>query len=222
LTSGVVTSGQLVITNQLNWNFTPVQRKVKPITISQVRLTAKVPPRDQMAPTEYVALALSVGVRSAAVDQARVEAMIEEMQAPVYDFAAVDDYLYAQASQHGQYAQWVWKPARESDVEALQRYPMSVHQDGGYIYASAYSRAIPERVLMTMAKVLEKIPDAIPLISDYETIKPDPFLAITTARLAAQGKVYIIDQWDEPGFSAPGSGAAALTAPRAPVTVEQQ
>lgn len=71
----------------------------------------------------------------------------------------------------------------------------------GWVSAnSQYARRIPERVIGTIAKILEREPDAVLLVSDFEVAKPDPFLAITTTKLLEAGKVWIVEQWDEPAW----------------------
>ena len=44
------------------------------------------------------------------------------------------------------------------------------------------------------------MPEAMLIVSDYETVKPDPFLAVTTPALLAAGKIWIVAVWDEPNF----------------------
>ena len=169
---------------------------------SAARLTAA-----QLAPANYIALARSVGVDGPAEEAAILDA-IHEADLSVYDFDKVDGYLYRQALT-GTAVHWVWKPLRDKDVKPVAQAPWS--QTGvGIVYAKLYTRKVPMSVLTEMKAVLATMPDAMFLVSDYEVIKPDPFLAVTTPKLLAAGKIWIVDQWDEPGFGGAISASATV------------
>jgi hypothetical protein len=79
----------------------------------------------------------------------------------------------------------------------------------GFISPNEYAQSVPYRVLGEMKVLMEAVPEALFLISDYEAIKPDPFLAVTTEKLLGAGKIWIVSQWDEPGFGVAEDGAVA-------------
>jgi hypothetical protein len=156
---------------------------------------------------DYHAVAKSIGLSpSASTDEADVLEAIEHSQLHVYDFDKVDGYLYRRALREKSPSRWVWKPMRKSDVKANAA-GVKTGEDGvqidrvGYVSATQYSRVLPMRVMENVKSVLDCLPDAVFLVSDYEVIRPDPFLAVTTPRLLEAGKIWIIDCWDEPGFT---------------------
>jgi hypothetical protein len=176
----------------------------KGATLQMVKFSAKPIGRDHLAPAAYVAMAKLVGLESAATDEARLTQAIVDCELPVYDFDKVDSYLYHTTLTMKTPMRWVWKPMREADMKADSAGANTARwtpADGfGLLSSSQYANKIPEATLATVAMILKKIPDAVFLVSDYETIKPDPFLAVTTAKLLAANKLWIVAQWDEPGF----------------------
>lgn len=170
------------------------------ISISQVKSSAKRLTADLLAPATYVKLASSIGLHSSATDEARVLDAIEDLGLTVFDWNKVNNFLTHQAFQQGSKTRWVWTGMREADVEVMRKSNQNgqVIDQVGFMLPSQYDKRIPERVLARVAEILEKVPDAVLLCSDFAVLKPDPFLAITTARLMEQHKIYVIFQWDEP------------------------
>lgn len=184
------------------------------LTIAAVRDASRSLSHAELAPTEYLTLAKSVGLTSAATDEARVLDVIDQIGLKVYDFGKVDEYLYGHALKQGAQAHWVWKPMREADLKEVQESGASLRvTKEGLVYPKQYSHKIPERVLLDVCNLLETMPDAVLLVSDYEVIKPDPFLAITTKKLLNEGKVWIVEQWDEPGFTEKGQPVQTVSDP---------
>lgn len=191
------------------------RRFVGPIpTLQQIRLDAKPIPEALLAPTEYLKLAFKVGLQSAATDEVRLLEAIYSLGLKTHDFAKVDEYLYRKALDDKAIndkatTRWAWKPLRESDQKvtndainlAAWRRPAVVSNNMGQLSFDLYARTIPARVLENIASVLARLPDAVFVVSDYEAVKPDPFLAVSTRKLLVEGKLWIIDVWAEPGFS---------------------
>lgn len=167
-------------------------------TILQVKANRRRLAPSDLAPAGYVKLAKSVGLETPA-EEAEVLEAISDAGLGVYSFAKVDDYLYRQALKLGARYRWVWKPV---GAEAATQIGFTRKEDhAGVVMATAYQRDVPVRVLQEIAKLKGCLAEAIFLVSDYEVVKPDPFLAITTKALLDQGKIWIVDQWDEPGFT---------------------
>ena len=61
---------------------------------------------------------------------------------------------------------------------------------------------MPERVLVEVRDLLAEVPDLVLLVSDYEVLRPDPFLAVTTRALLESGQLWVVDRWDEPDWGA--------------------
>jgi hypothetical protein len=196
--NGMIISGAGVVGNTR-------KPKTPLMTIALVRNSAKPLPATALAPSTYLKLAASIGLSSAATDEARLTMAISDLGLKVYDFNKVDEYLFDQAYKINPNTRWVWKPMREADMHAIAAVSpggwISQRSGMGTVESKQYAQKIPAGVLATIGAVLEKMPDAVFMVSDYETVKPDPFLCVTTGKLAPEGKIWIISQWDEPGFS---------------------
>ena len=61
-----------------------------------------------------------------------------------------------------------------------------------------YPHAVPLHALLKVEELEDEFtPGALQfVVSDYEAVKPDPFLLVTAAGLPN----YVIDVWDEPNF----------------------
>lgn len=189
------------------WDQTLENRKLdnKGPSIAEVRQSAAQLKQEELAPVNYISLAKSIGAMTTG-DEAEMLQTIFDAELHVYDFAKVDAYLYRQALKQGANYRWVWKPLRKVDVEAMSTFgSYQVYEHVGVIHNQLYGQLIPMRTMTVIEKMLKAMPEMIFMVSDYEVLKPDPFLAISTRRLLAQGKVWIIDQWDEPGFTDGGS-----------------
>ena len=201
--STIITSsgtGTLVWANNPEFQSAETRKPLRPgVTLAQVKYSAKPVVQSRLAPRTYLKLASLVGLISPATDEARMLDYIFESGTKVYDFALVDKYLYNKALKEGTQVRWVWKPLREKDRSAIGNSRDS--RTAGLMFPKQYGHAVPERVLAHVAGILEKLPDAVFLVSDYEVIKPDPFLAITTEKLLGEGKIWIVDVWAEPGFT---------------------
>src|SRR5579872_4422793 len=181
---------------------TPETRKDdgKGPTLAMVKKAAHRLDDSQMAPALYASMARSVGAYLQAEEAEMLDA-IHQADLTTFDYEKVDNYLYRQALKQGTSIRWVWKPVKESDVETLTKdNTWSIRPGVGLVYPKTYGQKIPLRALAEMKAVLDKIPDAIFVVSDYEVVKPDPFLAVTTQKLLAAGKIWIVDCWDEPSF----------------------
>lgn len=162
---------------------------------SGVRLT-----RNQLAPSAYVVLARMIGADPQAEEATLLDA-ISTAGLKVYDFEKVDGYLMRQALKRGPLMRWVWKPMREKDAKVSEKLHRNVPIRAGIVdWTQAYAEKIPMHAMANAKAILDQVPDAVFLVTDYEAIKPDPFLAVSTRKLLEAGKLWIIDQWDEPGF----------------------
>lgn len=171
-------------------------------TIAQVR-AASYHLGARIVPANYIKLAHDVGVGPSA-EEAQIDQAISDLNLNVYPFDKVDNYLYRNALKLGANVHWVWKPARQKDAGVISEASLGFSSTGataaGLVSAKLYTQIIPEQVLVEMSALLDVIPDAMFLVSDYEVMKPDPFLAVTTKNLLSAGKVWIIESWLEPGF----------------------
>lgn len=172
----------------------------KGITLALLKLAATPWNALRLAPDTYVALAQRIGLSSAGTDQARMLQAIHDAHLHAFPYAKVDDYLYRKALHQGANVRWVWEPVRDSDSKAAANY--AGQTASGYVVTSQYSREIPDRILADIERMMDCAPeDTIFLASDYKVVNPDPFLAVTTPKMLAAGVIFIVDSWDEPGFT---------------------
>lgn len=171
------------------------------VTISQVRKNSHKVQDSELAPASYRATARALQVNSAAIEEFELLQEIHDHALRVYDYDKVDKFLYNEALKQEENTRWVWKPLREPDLKiASANSSWRVERGMGFVYPKLYNKAVPERVLNLVADLLECVPNAVMLVSDFEVIRPDPFLAITTPTLMKENKIFIIAQWDEPSF----------------------
>lgn len=178
-------------------------------TSEQLRQSAHLISATERPPAGYRSLAAEVGlIPSRTSDEAAVLDGIAQEGLRVYDYEKVDGYLWRKAAREGAHARWVWKPLRGRDENAITERAYSAANvlvaKVGYVINQQYQQEVPARVLAELKCMIADIPDALFLVSDYEVIKPDPFLAVTTPKLLQAGKIWIVDRWDEPGFTESG------------------
>lgn len=175
--------------------------RVPGATIVQVKASAKLVDVASKPPARYISVAKQIGLKSAATDEAELLNVLDSHFLKIYDFKRVDDYLYNIALKQGPNVIWVWMPLRDADSKTAGETGY-YSGDAGVLDHSGltYGHTVPERVLEDVGCILSEMPDALFLISDYVTKRPDPFMAVTTKKLLQAGKVFIVDQWDEPDF----------------------
>ena len=152
---------------------------------------------------EYSRLSDKIGFAPGSMYDERLKAFLQHQEIPRFSYADVDVYLRAKArADLGDAVRWCWRPLRERD-RTLDWALMGSEGHGAYRgkdwSGRPYGKIIPMRVLERIALVQEEFPDAIFFVSDYEMSKPDPFLAVCGPM--ADTHLFIIDVWDEPGFT---------------------
>ncbi len=191
----------LTIGGSGSWVPQETRKAVGPgLTVAQVKASAHLVKASMLASPSYKAAAKRLSLKSTALEEADMLQELHDHALPVYDYEKVDNFLYREALRQGATTRWVWKPLRATDLDRSKDQAWSMRPEMGMLYAKQYGRPVPERVLNLAADLLDCLPDALFLVSDFEVVKPDPFLAITTPGLLAEGKIFIIEQWDEPGF----------------------
>lgn len=156
---------------------------------------------DHDALAEYVAVAESIGFSNPALARARLLNFLQREEIPVYDSERVSNFMTALVvrekggstfdpfSMRLTGTVWVWRPMLSEESKA------SWFTYGSFA-GGRYQREVPLDVLRTVAKVKGAFPDAKFYVTDYETVKPDPFLCV---KLDGCEHV-VIAVWDEPDF----------------------
>lgn len=176
--------------------------KAPSVSLREVKSTAHKISLSQIPTASYMKTAKAINLKSPAIDEAKLAQIIVGHGFSIYEYAKVDNYLYHEALKQGTNMRWVWKPMRDSDSKASASEAWQTFDGMGRISAgSVYAKAIPERVLERAECLLAELPDAIFFVSDYEVQRPDPFLAVSTPRMLQAHRIFIVDQWDEPGFT---------------------
>lgn len=188
-------------------------------TLVQVKHSRHPLNRADLAPAEYAKTAASLGLEVPAEEATLLQAL-NDNHLGTYNFAKVDDYLYRQALKLGTRYRWVWEPVGAAGLKAVNESgaDYDAKADLGLVMAREYQRPVPLRVLNEMKALRGCLAGAVFLVSDYEAVKPDPFLAVTTEKLLSAGKIWIVDQWDEPGFTDKAEPVSVPTPPPAPTT----
>lgn len=181
-------------------------------SLKEVRASALPVSDAELAPESYIRQAQRMGM-DASVQEATMLRAIHDAGLHVYDYAMVNTYLQWQAQGtliQGLSAQWVWKPMRNADFKTLKGDSSTpttdevdtktVEMRTPVIGSQQYSHAVPAEIMARAQTLLDCSPDAILLVSDFQARKPDPFLAVTNKKLLKAGKVWIVAQWNEPGF----------------------
>lgn len=129
---------------------------------------------DNQAKRRHKELAEKLGVKAAFVGDRLLDVLKEE-GIQVFHRVKVEQYLTDKGA-------WKWYKLRNCDRED-SLFPL-------------YTELVPWEVLVTVEKLLARIPDAHFLVAALEK-DPDPFLGVGSMK---EGCFYIIERWDEPGF----------------------
>jgi hypothetical protein len=193
------TSGYCYTTNGQEAERRPFDHKGP--TLAQVDGSAVELKQVDIPSATYIALAKEVKLDAASEDEAEMLNTIFDHEFHVYNFDKVDNYLYRQALEKGVQMKWGWKPLRSEDLNVLADMGSAMlPADNGVVFKKQYARRVPARILEDVRCVRAEMANAVFLVSDFEHVTPDPFLAISTPKLLQQGKLWIVDRWDEPTF----------------------
>lgn len=195
--------------------------KMDTLVASEVKVSAE----EKATVKTYAELASGLGIKSAALFEARFKVFAAEEGIPIYDYGKVHAFMTAKAKADGKI--WCWKPLREVDELNLWNSPdrkewprgcgffmertflgfgyeflmfgeYEINRDNHGIPSRAlYQRAVPLPVLITVDKIEKHFKgEAIFLVSDYVSPNPDPFLAV----FSGLSPLFVVERWDEPSF----------------------
>ncbi|MHA1952165.1 MAG: hypothetical protein ACW987_20165 [Candidatus Thorarchaeota archaeon] len=139
---------------------------------------------------EYAKVSKRIGYESASLFHIEFKSFLKEESIPIYNYNDVQDFLVGEViklrvetgSSHYSLS---WVPMREQDRDLHDAYePLP------------YTKTIPLFALLLVDKIHSRFGDKVKFqVSDYEAIKPDPFLRVNVG-----DSYYVIAHWDEPGF----------------------
>lgn len=177
---------------------------------------------DEVTP-EYIALAERIGYSTPEVAKQRLLAFLLAEGYSTYNYERVKVYMNGLVRKisddrradmelampgMGYIAstvEWYWRPLRQRDALAsvyggggnLQNSLAQAQSQGASERHTPYDKPIPMPVLLTVAAIAEKLPDARFYVTDYAERKPDPFLGIM---LPGMAEVIVLERWQEPAF----------------------
>lgn len=158
---------------------------------------------------QHAALCNKLGIYSTAaadISRTEFEQALSEWGLRQYDRKQVAAYLTSQygpprEGRSGRPAQatWGYRPLMAQDAYNLGAQYITANGvvcNGGTV--TSYVKPVPLPVLLTVEKIAERFPKAEFFVSDELTVTEvkDPFLLVRHA-----GKDYIIERWDEPGYT---------------------
>lgn len=172
-------------------------KTVATLTAEEVDSSAKAVDPEALPEEAYLQLAAELGLDSPAIEEAKLLKVLHEEAVGIFNYEKVDTYLQQMAQKQGARTYWVWKPLRSKDRDKFSG-PLG----GGAVRYSpkVYQHAVPLPILMTIKKIADKMPEAVFFCSDYEVQRPDPFIGVSTQALFIEGKIWVIERFNEPGF----------------------
>jgi hypothetical protein len=143
---------------------------------------------------EYLQTAKAVGLDDdlGYILELKLSAVLVDENIRVYDYGKVCRFLDRKLGK-----EWKWLPLREIDRQEFPGGTWSHEVEGAkrYFGETRYNRPVPLPVLLTVQKIVEKVPEARFFVSGIER-DADPFLCVTTKLL----HVTVIERWDEPDY----------------------
>jgi hypothetical protein len=164
-----------------------------PSRLSPPTPTTVAPEMDAEMREEYLKTAEALGISdSPAILSERIRIALQEENITTYKGKDVAEYLNQELGR----GQWEWAGVRPCDVDHLVGWVAHHGPHDVDFSRSRYAGEIPLPVLLTMQKILAKVPEAHFYISEKEKSKDDPFLLVTGRHIDN----FIVERWDEPKF----------------------
>jgi hypothetical protein len=155
---------------------------------------------------EYEQMAKEIRFMPAKLIEAKIFQILRQNEIKVFDYDQVYLYLKDKALRENPNKRWIWRPLREQDRLPFEfEHPKSSRVDDwgwhGYYRPKQsefrpYDKPVPLRVLKEVKLIGDQVPTATFFVSDYATVRPDPFIMVTQLDVA----IIVFDVWDEPDF----------------------
>ena len=145
---------------------------------------------------DYVRLSQRLGINQIPLRLVELAKVVREETLGIYPYKEVARYLNKQieklvdsrSDRWHSYHEWRWHPLKE--------YSSRHYRSGSHFDTSIYNKPIPPEVLPTIARILDRMPDAEFYVTDIDEFK-DPFLGVT---VPGSDTLFVIERWDEPAF----------------------
>ena len=147
---------------------------------------------------EYLALAAKLAIQRVEVDTLYIKELLLKNKMIYYSLPTVEQFLHEHCPAR---KEWKWYPVTSYDEKRRDAMYSATFKEGGHFTLRIYSEKIPFPVLNKI-DVLTNSSTAplIFMVNHYDAPHPDPFLAVATCAMMREGKVIVIDHWDEPTF----------------------
>lgn len=148
---------------------------------------------------EYIALASRIGMSDhPCLVEAELRKVLHDEHIRVYDTQQVEKYL----DRVFPGIAWKWVPLRVKDqfpgwVESERA--KTNRREAGSFSLGLYAKPVPLPVLVTIDKILTKVPQVTFYVSDESPQSfGDPFLLCRVPGIVE--RFYVIEKWDEPSY----------------------
>lgn len=139
----------------------------------------------------YEALAAEVGLENGGLREGRLIRVLQKLEIRIYPLQQVRAYLH---KMRGMNNFWCWKALRKKDGQVVR---CNNWMSDGAVWDKIYQGRVPAHALEMVLRIEAELPTGYGFfVSDYEAVRPDPFLMVCGAGTTH----YVIDAWDEPGF----------------------
>jgi hypothetical protein len=143
---------------------------------------------------EYLAIAKSIGLDDdlGYILDIKLRDVLAEENIRVYDYDQVAIFLDTKLQE-----EWKWMPLRQIDAEEFPggNWGHTIANKRRVFSNERYNRPVPLPVLLTVEKIVKRIPEVRFFVSGIKR-DADPFLCATTKLL----HTYVIERWDEPDY----------------------
>jgi hypothetical protein len=145
---------------------------------------------------EYIRLSKALGINKIPLRLVELAQVVQEECLDTYPYEDVERYLDRRVQElrkkksgfHYYYPEWRWHPVKE--------YSLHLSLSNPRFDCSVYNKPIPPPVMITIAKILQRIYDAEFYVTDIREYK-DPFLGVT---VTGSDTLFVVERWDEPTF----------------------
>jgi hypothetical protein len=161
---------------------------------------------------EYVRVARELGFEPPSLVDLKLGMFLQQQEIPCYDNQKVDHHLREWVErEHGPNGPfgtfetrhyWCWKPLSKDATKHKSlsaRLGAMVSEQHGDVTSIPYDKHVPIEALKTAQRIKVGAPCEVEFfVSDYQAVRPDPFLMV---RAAGGKREFVVAHWDEPGFS---------------------
>lgn len=145
---------------------------------------------------EYVQISKKLGINKIPLRLLELAKVVREETLGVYSYEEVARYLDKQVEKLASARLESWRSFYEWRWHPVKEYSSRHYRAGSHFETSIYNKPIPPEVLPTIAKIVERFPDAEFYVTDIREYK-DPFLGVT---VPGSETLFVIERWNEPSF----------------------